>query len=131
VFGVSLSFIEQMQHRYRTSSELGLKPHASGPKPQLGVAAQALVRQLVDDHPNATLEELGPHMAAPTGVCVCLATIGRRVPRLEVPRQKSHFMPRSATRLTSSRPRAAYQQLMATQEASRLQFVDESGALSP
>jgi transposase len=103
VFGVSLSCIEKVLRRSRTSGELGPKSHAGGPKPRLDVAAQALVRQLVDDHPDATLEELCPHVADTTGVRVSLATMCRMVQRLDVPRKKSHFMPRSATRPASSR----------------------------
>lgn len=103
VFGVSLSFIEKVLRRYRTSGELGPKPHAGGPKPRLDAAAQALVRQLVDAHPDATLEELCTQVADTTGMRVSLATMCRMVQRLDLPRKKSHFMPPSATRPASSR----------------------------
>jgi transposase len=103
VFGVSLSFIEKVLRRYRTSGELGPKPHAGGQKPRLDAAAQALVRQRVHDHPDATLEELRAHVVDTAGVRVSLATMCRIVQRLELPRKKNHFMPRSVIRPASSR----------------------------
>jgi transposase len=103
VFGVSLSFIEKVLRRYRTTGELGPKPHAGGQKPRVDAAAQAFVRQVVHDNPDATLEELCAWLADATGVRVSLATMCRVVHRLGVPRKKSHSMPRSATRHASSR----------------------------
>jgi transposase len=103
VFGVSLSFIEKVLRRYRTVGEVGPKPHAGGPKPRLHAAAQACVRQRVHEHPDATLAELCAHVADSTGVRVSLATMCRTVQRLDLPRKKNHFMPRSVTRPASGR----------------------------
>jgi transposase len=54
VFGVSLSFIEKVLRRYRTTGELGPKPHAGGQKPRLDAAARVCVRPRVHEHPEAT-----------------------------------------------------------------------------
>jgi transposase len=77
VFGVSLSFVEKALRRYRRTGERGPKPHAGGQKPRLDAAAQALVRQMVAAHPDATLEELCTHVADTAGVRVSLATMCR------------------------------------------------------
>jgi transposase len=103
VFGVSLSFVEKALRRYRSTGELGPKPHAGGQKPRLDAAAQALVRQMVDAHPDATLEELCTYVDDTAGVRVSLATMCRLVQRLGLPRKKNHFMPRSGIRPASSR----------------------------
>src|SRR5918996_3458417 len=75
VFGVSLSFIEKLLRRYRTTGEFGPKPHAGGQKLRVDATAQAVVRQLVREHPEATLDELCPRLAKATGVPVSLATM--------------------------------------------------------
>jgi transposase len=103
VFGVSLSFVEKALHCYRSTGELGPKPHAGGQKARLDAAAQELVRQMVHAHPDVTLEELCPHVADTAGVRVSLATMCRLVRRLGLPRKKNHFMPRSGRRPASSR----------------------------
>jgi transposase len=77
VFGVSLSFIEKVLRRYRTTGEVGPKPHAGGQKPRVDAAAQALVRQRVHACPDATLAALSAHVADTVGVRVSLATMCR------------------------------------------------------
>jgi transposase len=103
VFGVRLSFVEKVLRRYRSTGQLGPKPHAGGQKPRLDAAAQALVRQTVDAQPDATLAELCTHVADTAGVRVSLATMCRLVQHLGLPRKKNHSMPRSRTRPASSR----------------------------
>jgi transposase len=95
VFGVSLSFIEKVLRRYRTTGELGPKPHAGGQTPRLDAAAQVLIRQRVHASPDATLEELCAYVADTTGVRVSLATMCRLGQRLDLPRKKSRSTPAS------------------------------------
>ena len=103
VFGVSLSFVEKLLRRYRTTGERGPKPHAGGQKPRVDATAQAVVRRVVHEHPDATLGELCTRLANATGVRVSLATMCRVVQRLGLPRKKNLSMPRSAIRHASSR----------------------------
>jgi transposase len=103
LFGVSLSFVEKLLRRRRTTGSLAPKPHAGGQKPSLDAAADALVRQLVHDHPDMTLEELCARVAAGRGVRVSVATMCRVLQRLGLPRKKSRSMRPSAIRRASSR----------------------------
>lgn len=103
IFGVSLSFVEKLLRRHRTTGAIAPKPHAGGQRPRLDVAAQALVRQLVHEQPDATLEELCTRAAEMTGIRVSVPTMCRLVQRLGLPRKKSHSMRRSATPSESSR----------------------------
>jgi transposase len=103
VFGVSLSFVEKVLRRYRTTGEFGPKPHGGGQKPHVDAAAQAFIRQVVHEHPDATLEELCARLAHATGVRVSLATMCRVVRCLALPRKKNRSMRRSAARHASSR----------------------------
>jgi transposase len=103
LFGVSLSFVEKLLRRYRMTGGIAPKPHAGGQKPRLDAAATALVRRLVHDNADVTLEEWGARVAAETGVRVSVATMCRVLRRLGLPRKKSRSTPQSVTRTGSSK----------------------------
>jgi transposase len=103
LFGVSLSFVEKLLRRYRMTGDIAPKPHAGGQKPRLDAAAAALVRRLVHDNADVTLEELCARVATETGVRVSVATMCRVLQRLGLPRKKSRSTPPSVTRTGSSR----------------------------
>jgi transposase len=103
IFGVSLSFVEKLLRRHRTTGDISPKPHGGGQRPRLDAAAQAQVRQLVHDQSDATLEELCARAADMTGIRVSVPTMWRLVQRLGLPRKKSLSMRRSATPSGSSR----------------------------
>jgi transposase len=102
IFGVSLSFVEKLLRRHRTTGDIAPKPHGGGQRPRLDAAAQAQVRQLVHEQADATLEELCTRAAETTGIRVSVPTMCRVVRRLGLPRKKSHSMRRSATRSGSN-----------------------------
>jgi transposase len=103
LFGVSLSFIEKLIRRSRTTGDIAPKPHAGGQRPRLDAAAAALVRRLVLDDVDLTLEELCARVADAQGVRVSVATMCRVLQRLGLPRKKSRSTPASATPRASSR----------------------------
>jgi transposase len=103
VFGVSLAFVEKVWRQHRSTGDIAPKPHAGGQKPRLGTAAQAVVRRLVDDHPEATLEEWCTRVAAELGVRVRVPTMCRVLQRLGLPRKqrrstRRHARPRGSNR---------------------------------
>ena len=79
------------------------KPHAGGPKLRLDTTAATLIRRLMHEHADLTREELCAPVADERGVRVSVATMGRVLQRLGVPRQKSRSMPASATHRASSK----------------------------
>jgi transposase len=103
IFGVSLSFVEKLLRRHRTTGEVAPKPHAGGQRPRLDAAAQAQVRRLVDDQPDATLAELCTRLATETSVRVSVPTLCRVLQRLGLPRKKSRSTPRNVIHRGSSR----------------------------
>jgi transposase len=106
LFGVSLSFIEKLIRRYRTTGDIAPKPHAGGPTLRLDTTAATLVRRLMHDNADLTLEELCAHVADERGVRVSVATMCRVLQRLGLPRKKSRSTPASATpRASSTRAR--------------------------
>jgi transposase len=89
IFGVSLSFVEKLLRRQRTTGDIAPKPHAGGQRSHLDIAGNTLIRQLVHDHPEMTLEELCARVADARGVRVRVATMCRVLQRLGLPRKKS------------------------------------------
>lgn len=106
LFGVSLSFVEKLLRRHRLTGDLAPKPHAGGQRPRLGAAADTLIRRLVHDNTDITLEELCTRVADELGVRVSVATMCRLLQRLGLPRKKSRSTRASATpRASSTRAR--------------------------
>jgi transposase len=102
LFGVSLSFVEKLVRRHRTTGDIAPKPHAGGQRPSLDAAANTLVQQLVHDNSDLTLEELCARVADERGLHVSVATMCRVLQRLGLPRKKSRSTPARVTPPASS-----------------------------
>jgi transposase len=102
-FGVSLSFVEKLLRRRRTTGDAAPRPHAGGRRPSCDEAALAQVRRLVHEQPDATLAELCERLLVHRGLRVSVPTMGRLVIALRLPRKKSRSTPASATPRGSSR----------------------------
>jgi transposase len=102
-FGVSLSFVERLLRRRRTTGDIAPRPHAGGRRPSGDAAALAQVRRLVHEPPDATLAELCERLFAQRGLRVSVPTMGRLVLSVNLPRKKSRSTPASATPPGSSR----------------------------
>jgi transposase len=113
LFGVRLAFVENVLRQYRITGDIAPQSRAGGQKPRLDAAAQGVVRRLVGDHSEATLEALCTSVAAATGVRVRVPTRCRVLQRLRVPRQKSRSRRRNA------RPRASNRRGRAIRNDSR------------
>lgn len=98
LFGVSLSFVERLLQRQRTTGTLAPQPHAGGPPRCLDEADERMIRQCLEQQPDSTLEELGEALAQQRGQLVSRATLGRTVQRLNLPRKKRPSTRPSATR---------------------------------
>jgi transposase len=92
-FGVSLSWVEKVLRRWRTTGQTVACPHRHGPLP---VVCPTRLERLVQRHPAATLAELGHRLQ------VSASTVHRALARLDLPRKKRHSTPANATRLVSS-----------------------------
>src|SRR5262245_17128127 len=95
-FGVSPSFVKKVLRRYRTTGHLTPKPPNGRQKPRLDVAAQAMLRSLVQMQPESTLEELCTSVAATTGIQVSVATMCRQLQRLGLSRHQRRSMSQRA-----------------------------------
>ena len=97
LFGVSQAFVEKLLRRRRVTGDISPRPHAGGRRAICDATALAHVRQLVQEHPDATLAELAAQLEAQHGLRVSVPTMGRIVLHLKLPRKKSRSMPMSAT----------------------------------
>lgn len=88
-FKVSLSFVRDLTRQYRQTGTVAPKPHGGGAIAKLGVAQLPIVRALVDDQPDALLEELCERFAEKTGVMVSISTMHRAVHRLKLSVKKN------------------------------------------
>ncbi|SRR6266540_1749721 len=104
LFGVSHAFLEQLLRRRRTTGEIAPRPHGGGRQSHCDATALAVVRQLVHEQPDATLEELCAQLQPRQGLRLSVATMCRVLQRLGLPRKKSPSMPPNVTRRGSSRP---------------------------
>jgi transposase len=103
LFGVSLSFVEKLLRRRRTTGDIAPRPHAGGRRPSCDEAALAQVRRLVREQPDVTLAELCERLLAERGLRVSVPTMGRLVITLRLPRKKSRSTPANGTLSASSR----------------------------
>jgi transposase len=124
LFSVSLSCIVRLLQRQRRTGSVQPKPHGGVPPRKLDAAAEARLRQLVQDQPDATLAELRDRL----GIRCSLTTICRALKRLRITRKKKtlHAQERDSPRVQAQRQ--AFEEKLATVDQSQLVFVDESGA---
>lgn len=96
-FGVSLSFVTKLLARRKRTGSVAAKPHAGGFASAIDVKAEAELRSLVREDPDATLAELGDGLAERRGVRRSVPVICRALRRLGLTRKKRRCTPPSAT----------------------------------
>ena len=88
-FSVSLSFVEKLWHRFRTSGSYEPQPHGGG-RERLLKDNEPLIRAEVAAQPDITLAELCETVALRTGkAVVSMMTMSAELKRLRLPRKKS------------------------------------------
>lgn len=88
-FGVSLSWVEKVLRRWRTTGQTAARPFRHGPLPLLDPAR---LERLVQQHPDAIWTEWGGRLQ------VSASTVCRALQRLDLPRKKRLSTPASAPR---------------------------------
>lgn len=96
LFGVSLSFVQDLLQRYRRTGSVAPRPQGGGNpgkiKPYL-----AVVQQLHQQQPDASLTERCEQLAATAPVHVGRTTMHRALQQLGLTRKKRRSMPLSKT----------------------------------
>ncbi len=98
IFGVSRAFVQNVLRRRRTTGSIAPLPQRGGAKRALDDEALRVVRRLVNQRPDATLEELCEAVDVELGIRVSVPTMCTVLnKRLGLPRKKSHSTPMSGT----------------------------------
>ncbi|RCJ33253.1 transposase [Nostoc sp. ATCC 53789] len=88
-FSVSLTFIQKLLKRYRSSGTVEPKAHGGGNTAKLSSEQMALVVALVKEDNDAILVELCERLKERTGVKVSRSTMGRITQKLNLTRKKN------------------------------------------
>ena len=95
-FAVSLSFVEKLRRRQRTSNSIAALPHRGGPAPRLTEAGRALLLTCVAAQPDATLDELRQHLVVAGGPTLGRTALWSALQALDWRRKKRVSTPPSA-----------------------------------
>jgi transposase len=87
-FGVSLSFVEKLWHRWRKTGSCAALGHVGGRKRALA-DDQARIRAEIARQPDVNLTELCQRVAQSGGATASPSMMWREIKRLKLPRKKS------------------------------------------
>lgn len=121
-FRVSLSFITRLLGLRRQTGALAPRPHGGGRRPALDEHGRARLRQLLQDQPDLTLEELARRLG-----CGRMA-VWRALRRLKITRKKKVLRADERDRPDVRKKRRRFRKQVAAIDPRRLVFVDEMGA---
>lgn len=96
-FSVSISFVDKLLHRQRTSGSVARLPASGGRIPQLTEAGQRELTACLMQQPDATLDEVRTELAAIGGPALSRTSTWRAAEKLGWGRKKKASMPASAT----------------------------------
>jgi transposase len=123
-FLVSVSFVTRLLQLHRTTGSVEPRPHGGGPPAVLTPEDLERLRELIEQRPDATLEECRKHL----GSSCSLATISRALFRLGLPRKKKVPRAREQGDPEVREQRRGFCEALAGVDPQRLVFVDECGA---
>lgn len=95
-FSVSLSFVEKLLRRHRTSGSIAPRPHGGGRQRCIGPEHEAVLVALLEADNDAIDAELAQRFTAATGQPVSTRTVNRMWRRLGITRKKRRSGPANA-----------------------------------
>jgi transposase len=105
-FKVSPGTVQSYLNLKRTTGRLDPRPVSGGTKPLLGAEELEKVRQVVEEHPDATTEELADELARRHIGAVSRPTMGRALQRLGITRKKNTARDRTGQPARAERAQA-------------------------
>ena len=96
-FTVSVSFVNKLLKRQRTTGSVAALPHRGGPAPRLQAADHQRLAACVAAQPDATLAELSQHLVAAGCPAVSPTVLCQTLQALDLRRKKRVCTPPSAT----------------------------------
>jgi transposase len=123
LFSVSPGLIFKLLRQWRETGNVLPKPHRGGPVPKLAAPQLERLRQLVQEQPDVTLEELQERLRAQAQGEVSLPTICRALQKLKLKRKKKKFFARER----DPKGRRQFLQKVQAWEPHKVVFIDEMG----
>jgi transposase len=102
-FSVAPNTVQNYLTLYRTTGSVEPRPHAGGVPPKIGERGLQQVSALLEETPDATVDELSDDFARRHHIAVGRSTMDRALHRLDVTRKKKSSTRPSATRPSASR----------------------------
>lgn len=96
-FMVSVSFVDKLLKRQRTSGSVAALPHRGGPAPRLQAADRQQLLACVAAQPDATLAELRQQLVAAGSPAVGQTVLWQTLRQLDLRRKKRVCTPLNAT----------------------------------
>ena len=96
-FTVSVSFVNKLLKRQRTTGSVAALPHRGGPTPRLQATDHQRLAACVAAQPDATLAELSQQLGAAGSPVVSPTVLCQTLQRLDLRRKKRVCTPPSAT----------------------------------
>ena len=88
-FSVSLGTVRNYLKLYRQTGQLAPKSRGGGRTPKITTEHLPLLRALLEERPDATLEELGEALRAQTGIKAGTTSVWRAIKKLRWTRKKN------------------------------------------
>lgn len=88
-FRVALSFVEKLLKQQRETGDIGPKKRANQTPTKLNASQLQVLEQLVEQHNDATLEELRDLLEQKTGVRIGRSTVDRMLTKLDLTVKKN------------------------------------------
>ncbi|MFP5275464.1 IS630 family transposase [Coleofasciculus sp.] len=126
-FGVAKSFIEKLLKQYRETGSLAPKKRTQQTPTLLSTEQLAVLRQLVQQRNDATLEELQTLLEREIGVRLSRTTVDRMLKKLNITVKKKTFHADEKETERTQNKRVKFWQLVQSFLAENLIFIDESG----
>jgi putative transposase len=92
-FRVAPSFVQKLLKQYRETDSIAPKTRTQQTPPKLNEEHLNVLRRLVEEDNDATLEELRKRLAAEIDVLVSRSTIDRALKKLDLTLKKRRFTP--------------------------------------
>lgn len=125
-FNVSLSFIQKLIGRYLDTGTLKPLPHESNNPVKIKGEYYQILRKLILENNDATLEELCIKMEQKTKLKVSRSAMSRTLAKLQITREKTlHATEQDTERV--QKLRYEYWKLIRTFDLNDLVFINESG----
>ena len=125
-FGVAPSFIQKLLNQYRETGSLAPKRRIQQTPTKLNAAQLEVLRRLVEEHNDATLEELKTLLEQETGIRISRTTVDRMLKKLNITVKKTFHADEKETERVQKK-RVEFWQLVQCFLAENLVFIDESG----